>query len=556
MGASQKARGVRGTRLGTLRSGTPDVMKAVGDRGRFAMADGGVWRIQCGLARRSFSAVAGLSASMTSATFLKKRRMTLHNRVAAIPAASSRSRLPMRGVRGSQRLPVKVYESGALVAGNFESFRHVRLFSPWRYNIDRAARALLEQAGWSAPADEKLPTAGEVRDQYLVPLSRIPALSNKVELKARVIAISRAGFDKAKTAGRTEADFLLQIQTPSGVREDRASAVIDASGTWNQPNPLGIHGIPAAGEPEAREHIVHGMPDVLGASRRRYAGRKVLVVGAGHSAAGNLLALAQLALDEPMTRIAWAVRGTDLRRLFGGGEKDGLPARGELGTRLRNLVEQGVLEVHLGFGITKIEQNTGVLRVFAADTGKPPIDNIDEIIASIGARPNLDMARELRLRFDPWLESTDALAPLIDPNEHSCGTVRPHGHRELAHPETGYYAIGAKSYGRAPNFLMATGYEQARSVVAALAGELQSADDVQLELPETGVCSVDFSAGSEPAAASGGCCGGPPKQSQDACCALDEAKKAQGEGGCGCGTAKPARTHAAPAKAEAAACCG
>jgi hypothetical protein len=282
----------------------------------------------------------------------------------------------------------------------------------------------------------------------------------------------------------------------------------------------------------------------------------VLVVGAGHSAAGNLLALAQLAEAEPQTRIAWAVRSNDLRRLFGGGEKDGLPARGELGTRVRSLIEHGRLHVHLGFGIAKIDETMGGLRIFATDGGKPPIDGVDEIISSTGARPNLDMARELRLRFDPWLESTDALAPLIDPNEHSCGTVRPHGHRELAHPEPGYYAIGAKSYGRAPNFLMATGYEQARSVVAALAGDLQSADDVQLELPETGVCSVDLGGGAQTSAASGACCGGPAKQTQDACCALDEAKKAAGEAGCGCGLAKPPRAAFAPPVAAVAACCG
>jgi hypothetical protein len=453
-------------------------------------------------------------------------------------------------VRG---LPFRLYEAGSSIAASFGSFGHVRLFSPWRYNIDRAARTLLQEAGWTAPADELLPTAGELRDQYLLPLSRHPAFAGQLELDARVIAVSKSGYDKAKTAGRAEADFLLQIRTPSGVREDRARAVIDASGTWNQPNPLGIHGIPAPGETDARDRIVHGMPDILGASRRRYAGRKVLVVGAGHSAAGNLLALVQLANAEPNTRIAWAVRGTDLRRLFGGGDKDGLPARGELGNKVRSLVEQGRLELHLGFGISRIEPTADGLTLFAIDSGKPPIQGVEEVIAATGARPNLEMARELRLRFDPWLESTDPLAPLIDPNEHSCGTVRPHGHRELAHPEPGYYAIGAKSYGRAPNFLMATGYEQARSVVAALAGDLGSADEVQLELPQTGVCSVDFG-GAQAATASGGCCGGPPQQARDACCALDEARKSEGEAGCGCGAAAPARATGAPA--AMAACCG
>ena len=110
---------------------------------------------------------------------------------------------------------------------------------------------------------------------------------------------------------------------------------------------------------------------------------------------------------------------------------------------------------------------------------------------------------------------------MIDPNAHSCGTVRPHGHRELQHPEIGFYAIGAKSYGRAPNFLMATGYEQARSVVAALAGDMAAADDVQLELPETGVCSSDLQYDGQKASAAG-CCGGPANPSESACCAAEE----------------------------------
>ena len=51
-----------------------------------------------------------------------------------------------------------------------------------------------------------------------------------------------------------------------------------------------------------------------------------------------------------------------------------------------------------------------------------------------------------------------------------------------------------KSYGRAPTFLLATGYEQVRSIAAALAGDWTAARDVQLDLPETGVCSTTLGA--------------------------------------------------------------
>lgn len=433
----------------------------------------------------------------------------------------------------TREIPFIVFESGASVGENLAGYAHVRLFSPWRYNVDRAAVKLLEAGGWRRPEDAKLPTAGEVVEQYLRPLAKTPFLASAIRLGSRVLAVSRASHDKVKSAGRESAPFVLQVESAGRTSEHFARAVIDASGTWAQPNPLGAHGLAAIGEREHGARIAYGMPDILGAGRTRYAGRKVLVVGAGHSAAGNLIALASLAMDAPGTRIAWAVRGRDLRRLFGGGENDGLPARGALGSQLQRLVAERRLELHPGFHLHRIESEGARLRVHAADAALPAIEGVDEIIAATGARPDLAIARELRLRFDPLLESTEALAPLIDPNLHSCGTVRPHGHRELQHPEPGFYAIGAKSYGRAPNFLMATGYEQARSVVAALAGDLVAADDVQLELPETGVCSTDFAVPAEGVAAAG-CCGGPAKVDAAACCSLDEVAKAQGDEGCGC----------------------
>jgi hypothetical protein len=291
------------------------------------------------------------------------------------------------------------------------------------------------------------------------------------------------------------------------------------------------------------------MPDILGAERRRYAGKRVLVAGAGHSAAGSLLALAKLADEEAGTRIVWAIRGHNFARIFGGGENDGLAARGALGQRLKRLAESGRLEVQADFRAEAIHRSPAgfVVEAHNVDGSLRRIEAIDEIVVAAGGRPELAMTAELRLKLDHWIESTEQLAPLIDPNVHSCGTVRPHGHRELQHPEARFYAIGAKSYGRAPNFLLATGHEQARSVVAALAGDLAAADDVQLDLPQTGVCSTQFDEASsgccttgaaEPIAVTSSCastgCGGPPAKREDACCALDEKAKDAGKSGCGC----------------------
>jgi thioredoxin reductase len=427
-----------------------------------------------------------------------------------------------------------VLEAGEGIAANLESYRHVTLFSPWRYNVDPAARRMLDAAGWLPPPQEVLPTAGEMIDRYLAPLCAPQLLGRFVHLRHRVRDIAREGMDKMKTAGRDAAPFVIRCDTPSGPVEFRASAVIDASGTWGTPNPLGANGLPARGEREAEGKVAHGMPDILGAQRARYAGKHVVVAGAGHSAAGDLLALAKLAEEAPGTRISWLVRGRNFQRIFGGGANDGLPARGALGSRLKALAESGRLRIHDDFRVQALRGAGGqlVIEGRGAEGQAREIAGVDEIIVAAGGRPDLSMAAELRVKLDPWVESTEQLAPLIDPNQHSCGTVRPHGHRELAHPEKGYYAVGAKSYGRAPNFLLATGHEQVRSVVAALAGDMAAADAVQLELPETGVCSTQFDE------ASSGCCGGPPVANAEACCALDESSKAKGEAGCaatGCG---------------------
>jgi thioredoxin reductase len=448
-------------------------------------------------------------------------------------------------------IPFEVYEAGNCVGENLLSYAHVRLFSTWRFNVDQTAVRILKEEGWRTPQVDQLPTAGELVRNYLAPLAASKQLSGRIHLNTRVLAVSRVGHDKVKSAGREHAPFVLQVQSNETIADHFASAVIDASGTWSQPNPLGANGLACIGETANGDRIAYGMPDILGSARSRYAGRKVLVVGAGHSAAGNLIALAELATAAPETGIAWAVRGSEFPRILGGGERDGLPARGALGLQLQRLVAEGRLVLHLGFHLHRIERIGDRLLVFT-DDATTCVDEFDEIIAATGSRPDLAITRELRLRLDPWLESTEALAPLIDPNVHSCGTVPPHGHRELQHPEARFYAIGAKSYGRAPNFLMATGYEQARSVVAALAGDMAAADEVHLTLPQTGVCSSDLEVESQDASA-GACCAAEAKPAKAACCAGEKPKEGVLMHASGCCGSSKATTAAAIDVATA--CC-
>jgi thioredoxin reductase len=447
-------------------------------------------------------------------------------------------------------LPVNVYEAGETIAANVRDWGHVRLFSPWEYNTDTAARALLQSHGWQEPPGKAMPTGSDLYEAYLKPLAATPEMASVIETNAKVAAITRVGADKVTSKGRETKPFVLAVSNGNGsVRRDLARAVIDASGTWTAPNPLGAGGILAEGEAENSRSIAYGIPDVLGRDRAAYEGRTTLVVGAGHSAANVLLDLAKLAERNPATSIVWATRGGNLMRVYGGGRADQLPARGELGSRLKALVDSGQVTLVSGFSVVRVRA-AGEQVVVEGETanGLRAIGPLDRIVASTGQRPDLNLTRELRLDLDPWLESAKALGPLIDPNLHSCGSVPPHGHRELAHPEPGFYTVGIKSYGRAPTFLMLTGYEQVRSVVAAIAGDLAAADDIHLVLPETGVCSTNLPV--DGASASSGCCGGPAPAEVDACCVADAEAMAEGKTGCGCGPGK------VPEKvAESAGCC-
>jgi hypothetical protein len=406
-------------------------------------------------------------------------------------------------------LDARVLEAGPAVGTAMTDWGHIRTFTPWRWIVDPTARDLLVGTGWSHPEEDLPPTGAEIVSEYLRPLAA--ALGPEVvRTGSRVVAVSRQGLDKTRTTGREERPFVVRVETEDGLEDLLAAAVIDASGTWGRPNPLGGSGLPAHGEEEARDFMVGPLPDVLGRDRGRFAGRRTLVVGLGHSAANTLLNLAALAEEEPGTEIVWAVRAASPDRLFGGGEADQLEARGRLGTDLRSLVASGRIELVRGFATESLAVAPHGATVSVRGTtaaGPRTVDGLHAVAAATGFRPDLSILSELRLDLDPGLEAPSKLAPLIDPELHSCGTVPPHGHRDLEQPEPGFYVVGMKSYGRAPTFLITTGNEQVRSIAAALAGDLEAADAVELVLPETGVCSASLPLTDD--AVDGGCCGAP-----------------------------------------------
>ena len=398
-----------------------------------------------------------------------------------------------------------VLEAGPRVGHAVRQWGHVQAFSPWEFNVDKASERLLAESGWNKPQPDHYPTGAELVEQYLEPLAERTRLKDRIRTSCKVTSIARAGFDKVKTEGRDAAAFEIRCQNGKGPESVRADAVIDATGTWFSPNPAGANGLPAIGEREVQDRVAYGMPDILGRERARYAGRTVAVLGGGHSAVGTLLDLARLKEGAPTTEIYWLLRNDDPSKSFGGGAADQLRARGALGSAFAALVGSGKIRSETGFRVSHLSRDGEYLRVGGGSACCGRYVTVNELIVATGFRPDLDFLREVRISLDPALECPPILAPLIDPNLHSCGTVRPHGARELAQPEAGFYFAGMKSYGRAPTFLMATGYEQVRSIAAELAGDHESARRVELVLPETGVCSGPAPSAAVEAAA--GCCG-------------------------------------------------
>ena len=388
-----------------------------------------------------------------------------------------------------------IYEAGDTVASSMRSWGHIRLFSPWKHLIDPAARRLLEAAGWSEHSDlEAAPSATELIENYLSPLAALPEIAARIHRGVSVDAVTRQGMDRTRSTGRAATPFALRITDSAGaVNEITARAVIDASGTYRTANSLGSNGLDPLGLAEVAEHVTHALPDVLGADRATFAGKHVTVVGAGHSAANTLINLAALIESSPDTRVSWVIRNASAVRVFTG-ESDELSRRGSLGTAVKTLIEGGAIDVVDGFEIIALAKKADQVDITGLRHGGVEHITTDVIVNATGFRPDLGMLREIRLSLDEVVEAPRALAPLIDPNLHSCGTVTPHGFAELQQPEANFFLAGMKSYGRAPTFLLATGYEQVRSITAYLAGDLAAARTVALLLPATGVCSTDSAA--------------------------------------------------------------
>lgn len=382
-----------------------------------------------------------------------------------------------------------VLEKGKTAGAAIKEWGHVHVFTPWEYITDKAVLSFLEKTDWTHPEKTYLPTGGEIVEEYLIPAANTQELKDVIRYQAEVTAVSKQGLSKSSSHQRDDVPYTVHYTTPDAEQQIvLADAVIDASGTWYDPNPIGTDGLPVAGEDAQQDRIAYGIPDVLNKNKADYLGKKTLVLGGGHSAINAALDILKLQEQDPTTKLVWGLRRNNLERLLGGGINDELPARGELGLAAQSAIEDRRLELLAPLQIISINAIDNRLYVDAWVDGQSQQIVLDRIIVAAGFRPNLNMLREIRLDIDDIVEAPRVLAPLIDPNLHSCGSVKPHGVEELSHHDKGFYIVGMKSYGRAPTFLMLTGYEQVRSIAAELAGDHDAARQVELTLPETGVC--------------------------------------------------------------------
>lgn len=376
-------------------------------------------------------------------------------------------------------MDVALYEADR-VGGHLRRFGHVSLFTPLHMNSTDTGRARLRDAGARLPAGDAMLTAAELVDRYLVPLSRLPELEGSIHEGCKVTGVAREGLTKRRgiaavgDMSREGRAFLLRVESADGsVRFDRADFVLDASGTYATPNATGAGGLPAAGEDRLGDRIERHIPDIAGDARGRYEGRKILLVGDGHSAATALIFLDELSRASGAAgglEVHWVHRDREVDGVYCVLQDDALPARRDLLRRANAIAREAAwLRRHDGASLASYEgAPSGRIRAtLRLPSGETRAVEVDRVLALVGYRPDLELARELQIHLCYASEAPMNLAAALltaavaDPGKAGdCLSQAPHGSDSLKSPEPGFFVIGAKSYGRNPQFLLTIGHQQ------------------------------------------------------------------------------------------------
>jgi hypothetical protein len=372
---------------------------------------------------------------------------------------------------------VVVFEKGE-VAEAVQSYGHVSLFSPWSMNQTSLGRRRLSQAGYPAVAPDACPTGAEFASQYLLPLSRDPLLEGRLRLSSRVVEVGRNGLlkgDLIGQAGRTRHPFRLLIESRTGEHVEHADVVFDCTGTYGCPNAIGDGGISAPGERWLGDRLVRHLPDVAGADRARFAGKRVLVVGGGLSAATAVCALGKLCGEVEHTDVVWAVRKTGLAP-YEPIENDPLPGRDRLIREANDLARAGIsgkpLRFLHGAFVDFMSAEGHRLRV-ALRLGNDQMKDelFDEVVGLTGYSPDNSLYRELQVHEcyasrGPMKLAASLLSAGVGHGD--CLAQPTPGPETLKNPEPNFYILGAKSYGSNSAFLLRIGHAQVRGVYSLL----------------------------------------------------------------------------------------
>jgi thioredoxin reductase len=375
-------------------------------------------------------------------------------------------------------LPVTVYERGR-VAEYMQRWGHVKLFSAFGVNSTPLGRAAVraENPRHELPGENDCVTGRDHVAAYLEPLAMTGQLIECLKLDTRVVQVARAGLLKTD-AGPKRADRPFRLLLRDGKGEEsiaEADLVLDCTGTYGQPRWLGEGGIPAVGETAARANVAGGLEDITGKDRQKYAGKSVLVVGCGYSAATHVCRLAELAASHPEQWTVWLARGprsTPLPRH----PNDPFRERDKLAAKANMLAcrGEGNLEFHANSAVEAIVSHgpDKGFTVTARVTGKTMMWNVDRVIASVGYSPDTTLHRELQVReCHVSLGPAGVAAALAKQAGADCLSIAPTGPSSLRTAEPNYYVLGAKSYGRNSHFLMRAGFEQVREVFTLITGK-------------------------------------------------------------------------------------
>jgi len=363
-------------------------------------------------------------------------------------------------------LPFVVYDAAPSVAGHVRAWGHVEVFTPWDMNVSPRARAVLDAA---APQGDDLPTGDELADRLYEPIAASDGVAPHLALGTRVRAVSREGLlksDEIGTGRRAEHPFRLLVEADGEERVEHADVVIDATGTFSNPNALGDGGIPAPGEraAEAAGQVEHHLPD-FAADPERWAGRTVLLTGAGHSAQTAARALAAFARDAAGTRVIWAVRSTDPD--WGTVPGDTLPARAALNATAAQLAAGGSDAVSLRRGVVTealASASGDRLRVTLRNGSADDVE-VDSVLALNGGVGDFGLYRQLQVHECYATAGPMRLAAtLLAASGGDCLALPASGPEALTNPEPGFFILGSKSYGRNSQFLLRTGWAQVDDV--------------------------------------------------------------------------------------------